>query len=148
MQIAVGADQGGFELKQKVVEHLIDQEYQVIDLGIHEIKSVDYPDIAESVARAVANNEAERGIIICATGIGVSMAANKVRGIRAALCTDCYMARMAREHNNAQVLCLGGRVIGAGLALDIVNAFLSAKAQGGRHARRVDKINALDDKER
>lgn len=147
MHIAIGADQGGFELKQKIVEYLIDQEYQVIDLGIHELKSVDYPDIAESVARAVADDEVERGIIICATGIGVSMAANKIRGIRAALCTDCYMARMAREHNNAQVLCLGGRVIGVGLALDIVDAFLGTKAQGGRHARRVEKINALEDNE-
>ena len=147
MHIAIGADQGGFELKQKVVEYLIDLEYQVVDLGVHELKSVDYPDIAESVARAVASGEAERGIIVCATGIGVSMVANKVRGIRAALCTDCYMARMAREHNNAQILCLGGRVIGAGLALDIVDAFLNAKAQEGRHARRVDKINALDNKE-
>ncbi|MBN1813194.1 MAG: ribose 5-phosphate isomerase B [Anaerolineae bacterium] len=148
MHIAVGADQGGFELKGKIIEHLVAQNYQALDFGIHELKSIDYPDIAESVARTVANGEAERGIIVCATGLGVSMAANKVRGIRAAVCTDCYMARMAREHNDAQILCLGGRVIGVGLALAIVDVFLTTEAQGGRHARRVGKINALDEKEK
>jgi ribose 5-phosphate isomerase B len=147
MHVAIGADQGGFELKEKIIEYLIAEEHQVLDLGIHELRSVDYPDIAESVARTVANGEAERGIAICGTGIGMSMAANKVRGIRAALCTDCYMARMAREHNDAQVLCLGGRVIGVGLALEIVGVFLTTEAQGGRHARRVSKINTLDEKE-
>jgi ribose 5-phosphate isomerase B len=147
MHIAIGADQGGFELKEKIVEYLEAQDYQVLDLGIHELKSIDYPDIAESVARSVANGEAERGILVCATGLGVSMAANKVRGIRAALCTDCYMARMAREHNDAQILCLGGRVIGVGPALEIVGVFLNSEAQGGRHARRVGKINALDGKQ-
>lgn len=146
MHIAIGADQEGFELKQKVVEFLAAQGHQIIDLGIHEIKSIDYPDIAEKVARTVAAGEAERGIIICGTGIGVSMAANKVPGIRAALCTDCYMARMARQHNDAQILCLGGRVVGVGLALDIVQVFLTAEAKGGRHARRVGKINILDEK--
>lgn len=148
MHIAVGADQGGFELKGKIIEHLVAQNYQALDFGIHELKSIDYPDIAESVARTVANGEAERGIIVCATGLGVSMAANKVRGIRAAVCTDCYMARLAREHNDAQILCLGGRVIGVGLALAIVDVFLTTEAQGGRHARRVGKINALDEKEK
>jgi ribose 5-phosphate isomerase B len=146
MRIAIGADQGGFELKEKIVEYLAAQDHQVLDLGIYELKSIDYPDIAVSVARSVADGQAERGIIVCATGLGVSMAANKVHGIRAALCTDCYMARMAREHNDAQVLCLGGRVIGIGPALEIVGVFLSSEAQGGRHARRVAKINALDEK--
>jgi ribose 5-phosphate isomerase B len=108
---------------------------------------VDYPDVAETVARAVAAGEADRGIVVCGTGIGVSLAANKMRGIRAALCTDCYMARMAREHNDAQILCLGGRVVGQGLALDIVQVFLASEFQGGRHARRVDKIMALQGKE-
>mgnify|MGYP001153477871 CR=1 FL=1 len=147
MHIAIGADQGGFELKEKIVEYLAAHDHKVLDLGIHELKSVDYPDIAKSVARSVADGEAERGIIVCATGLGVSMAANKVRGIRAALCTDCYMARMAREHNDAQVLCLGGRVIGFGPALEIVGVFLTSEAQGGRHARRVRKIDALDERE-
>ena len=147
MRVAVGADQGGYELKGPVVEFLIDQGHEVADLGIHRLESVDYPDVAADVARAVAAEEAERGIIICGTGIGVSMAANRVRGIRAALCTDCYMARMAREHNDAQILCLGGRVVGVGLALDIVQVFLAGQFQGGRHARRVAKISALERKE-
>ena len=100
------------------------------------------------VARTVAAGETECGILICGTGIGMSMTANKIPGIRAAVCTDCYMARMAREHNDAQILCLGGRVIGPGLALDIVRVFLTSKFEGGRHARRVGKINTLDRKER
>lgn len=146
MRIAIGADQGGYELKQHIAEFLIAQGHRVQDLGMHELESADYPDIAALVARAVAAGEGERGIIICGTGIGTSMAANKVRGIRAALCTDCYMARMAREHNDAQILCLGGRVVGVGSALDIVQVFLSSEFLGGRHARRVNKINALDER--
>jgi ribose 5-phosphate isomerase B len=147
VRIAIGADQGGYELKQPIAEYLIAEGHEVSDLGIHRLESVDYPDIAARVARAVAAGEAERGIIICGTGIGVSLAANKVRGIRAALCTDCYMARMAREHNDAQILCLGGRVLGIGSALDIVRVFLTSTFLGGRHARRVAKINALERKE-
>ena len=146
MRIAIGADQGGFDLKQHIVENLDTQEHTVLDLGIHKLESIDYPDIAETVARAVADGEAERGIIVCGTGIGVSLAANKVHGIRAALCTNCYMARMAREHNDAQILCLGGRVVGTGTAVEIVHVFLTTQALGGRHTRRVNKINALDDK--
>ena len=145
MRIAIGADQGGYELKQQILESPVLGDHQVLDLGIHELKSIDYPDIAAQVARAVANGEADRGIIVCGTGIGVSMAANKVPGIRAALCTDCYMARMARAHNDAQVMCLGGRVIGSGLAQDIVQVFLTSEFEGGRHARRVSKINTLDE---
>jgi ribose 5-phosphate isomerase B len=147
MRIAIGADQGGYELKQPIAEYLIAEGHEVSDLGIHRLESVDYPDIAARVARAVAAGEAERGIIICGTGIGMSLAANKVRGIRAALCTDCYMARMAREHNDAQILCLGGRVLGIGSALDIVQVFLTSTFLGGRHARRVAKISALERKE-
>lgn len=147
MRIAIGADQGGFELKQQIAEFLGAQGHEVSDLGTYELKSVDYPDIAEKVARAVVAGEVERGIAICGTGIGVSMTANKVPGIRAALCTNAYMARMAREHNDAQVLCLGGRVIGSELAKDVVQTFLAGTFSGGRHARRVGKINALDGKE-
>jgi ribose 5-phosphate isomerase B len=147
VRIAIGADQGGYELKQPIAEYLIAEGHEVSDLGIHRLESVDYPDVAALVARAVAAGEAERGIIICGTGIGVSLAANKVRGIRAALCTDCYMARMAREHNDAQILCLGGRVLGIGSALDIVRVFLTSTFLGGRHARRVAKISALERKE-
>ncbi len=148
MRVVIGADQGGYELKQRVAELLIAQGYAVADLGIHRLESVDYPDVAALVARAVATGEAERGILICGTGIGVSLAANKVDGVRAALCTDCYMARMAREHNDAQILCLGGRVLGVGSALDIVQVFLGSEFLGGRHARRVEKISALERKER
>ena len=147
MRVAIGADQGGYELKQRVAEFLITQGHVVADLGIHRLESVDYPDIAALVADAVVAGEAERGILICGTGIGVSLAANKVDGVRAALCTDCYMARMAREHNDAQVLCLGGRVLGVGSALDIVQVFLGSEFLGGRHARRVEKISALERKE-
>lgn len=147
MHIAIGADQGGYELKQEIVEFLVAEGHDALDLGIHELKSIDYPDIAQEVASAVAAGETDRGIVICGTGIGVSITANKVPGIRAALCTDCYMARMAREHNDAQVLCLGGRVVGSGLALDIVRIFLTGEFEGGRHARRVGKMNALDNKE-
>ena len=147
MRVAIGADQGGYELKQRVAEFLIAQGYTVSDLGIHRLESVDYPDIAALVARAVAAGEAEWGILICGTGIGVSLAANKVGGVRAALCADCYMARMAREHNDAQILCLGGRVLGVGSALDIVQVFLGSEFLGGRHGRRVDKISALERKE-
>ena len=148
MHITIGADEAGYELKQKIVEFLVAENHETLDVGIHELDAIDYPDIAEEVARAVAAGETECGILICGTGIGMSMTANKIPGIRAAVCTDCYMARMAREHNDAQILCLGGRVIGPGLALDIVRAFLSSEFEGGRHARRVGKINTLDGKER
>jgi len=147
MHIAIGADHGGYNLKQQIAEFLVTQGHRVEDLGTHNQESVDYPGIAAQVARAVAAGEAERGIIVCGTGIGVSMAANKIRTVRAALCTNRYMARMAREHNDAQILCLGERVLGVGLALDIVQAFLDAEFSGGRHARRVDKISALEGKE-
>jgi len=147
MRIAIGADHAGYELKQQIVEYLAAQGHQVQDLGTHDLQSVDYPDYAAQVARAVVAGEAERGILICGTGIGMSIAANKVRGARAAVCTDCYMARMAREHNDARILCLGGRVLGLGSALDVVEVFLRTDYVGGRHAQRVDKIGALERKE-
>jgi len=147
MRIAVGADHGGFALKQEIAEYLIAQGHQVQDFGVHSAEPADYPDVAAMVARAVAAGEADRAILVCGTGIGMSLAANKIPGIRAAVCTDCYMARMAREHNDAQILCLGGRVLGIGSALEIVQTFLSSEFTGGRHARRVDKISALEGKE-
>jgi len=147
MRIAIGADQGGYELKQPIVEFLIAQGHQVQDFGTHSPDSVDYPDIAALVARAVAAGEFERGILICGTGIGMSLSANRVRTVRAAVCTNCYMARMSRQDNDANVLCLGGRVLGLGLALDIVQTFLASEFLGGRHARRVNKITALERKE-
>jgi len=145
VRIVISADHGGYELKQQIIEFLIAQGHQVQDLGTHGPESVDYPDLAAPLARAVAAGEFERGILICGTGIGMSIAANKVPGARAALCTDCYMAHLAREHNDAQILCLGGRVLGPGIALDIVQVFLSSEFTGGRHARRVDKIGKLEE---
>lgn len=147
MRIAIGADHAGYELKQHIAEYLIAQGHQVQDYGVHSAEPADYPDIAVLVARAIVAREAERGILVCGSGIGMSLAANKVPGIRAAVCTDCYMARVAREHNDAQILCLGGRVLGIGLALEVTQAFLSSEFSGGRHARRVDKISALERKE-
>lgn len=143
-KIAVGADHGGYELKHLIVEHLRRQGYEVQDLGTHGPEPVDYPDYAQQVARAVAAGEYDLGILICGTGIGMSIAANKIVGIRAAVCGDTYSARMSRLHNNANILCLGGRVLGPGLALDIVDAWLSAEFEGGRHARRVEKIRQME----
>lgn len=144
MRIAVGADHGGYSLKEAVGRYLIAEGHQVEDVGTHDETSTDYPDYAVQVARAVAEGRADLGVLVCGTGIGMSIAANKVRGVRAALATDCYMARMAREHNDANVLCLGGRVLGTGSALEIVRAFLEARFAGGRHARRVGKIEAIE----
>ncbi len=146
MRIIIGADHGGFRLKEAVKRHLLALGHEMHDVGTHDGEtSVDYPDYALPVARAVVKGEYDYGIVICGTGIGISIAANKVRGARAALCTDPYMARMARAHNDANILALGGRVVGEGLALDIVDAFLAGAYEGGRHARRVAKIAALEE---
>ena len=145
MHIAIGSDHGGYELKQRIVEFLIAQGHQVQDFGTHSTESVDYPDFAVPLARAVAAGEFDRGILICGTGIGMSIAANKVHGIRAAVCTNCYMARMSRQDNDANILCLGGRVLGLGLALEIVQVFLETEFMGGRHARRIGKIMRLEE---
>lgn len=144
-RIAIGADHAGRSLKEEIVAFLRETGYPVEDMGTHGDESVDYPDYALKVARAVATGAADLGILICGTGIGMSVAANKVRGIRAAVATDCYMARMAREHNDANILCLGGRVVGPGLALEIVRTFLQSRFAGGRHARRVEKIRAAEE---
>ncbi len=148
MKIVIGSDHAGFPLKEAVKAHLEAQGHIVVDQGAADDNtSVDYPDYAELVARAVVAQAYDFGIVICGTGIGVSMAANKVPGVRAALCTDSYMARMARAHNDANVLALGARVIGTGLAAEIVEAFLSTTFLGERHARRVEKIMALEERE-
>ncbi|HOV48052.1 MAG TPA: ribose 5-phosphate isomerase B [Anaerolineae bacterium] len=145
MRICIGSDHAGYELKTAVKSHLLALGHEVEDLGTYEPQvSVDYPDYGRRVAQQVAAGAGERGIVICGTGIGVSIAANKVHGIRAALCTDSYMARMARLHNDANVLALGGRVVGVGLALDIVDAFLTTAFEGGRHSSRVEKLMALE----
>lgn len=144
--IAIGSDHGGYELKSEIIKHLEERGLQVKDMGTCDCSSVDYPDYGQAVAEEVSSGKAEKGIIICGTGIGISISANKVAGIRAALCTDGYMARMAKEHNNANVLALGARVIGTGLAIDIVDTWLDAEFQGGRHAQRVAKISSIEKK--
>lgn len=146
MRIAVGSDHAGFRLKQVVIEHLTEQGYAVEDRGCYNGDAVDYPDIAARVAAEVIGGRCAYGILICSTGIGISIAANKIEGIRAALCHDTFSARRAREHNDANVLCMGEWVIGPGLAREIVTAFLTSEFShdAERHVRRVGKIGALD----
>lgn len=144
--IAIGSDHGGIELKTEVIKLLNKLGYEVKDFGTHDEKSVDYPDFAFSVTQSVCAGECEKGIVICGSGIGISIAANKVPGIRAALCTDSYMARMSREHNDANILALGQRVIGLGVALDIVESWLNTEFAGGRHSKRVEKIKNIEEK--
>jgi ribose 5-phosphate isomerase B len=140
VRIAIGSDHGGFQAKAEIIRFLQQEQHAVDDFGTHSAESCDYPDIAHKVAEAVAAGTYDCGILICGTGIGVSIAANKVPGIRAALCNDTYSARMARAHNNSNVLCMGARVLGVGLMEDIVRAYLAGEFEGGRHQRRVDKI--------
>lgn len=146
MKIAVGSDHGGFNLKQVIIEHLKVKNIQFKDFGTFDTKSVDYPDYGLAVAEAVASGEYDKGIIICGTGIGISIAANKVPGIRAAHCTDTFSANAAGEHNNANIIALGERITGPGLALDIVDAYLNSRFQGGRHAERINKICEIEKK--
>jgi ribose 5-phosphate isomerase B len=146
MKIAIGSDHGGYNLKQTVKGHLGELGIEYKDFGCEGCSSVDYPDFALPVAEAVSEGQFDMGIVICGTGLGVSITANKVPGIRAVVCTDTFSARMGREHNDANVLALGERVLGPGLALDIVDEFLKAEFQGGRHAIRVGKITAVENK--
>lgn len=142
--LAIGSDHGGFELKNHVINHLKQRGIEYKDYGCYDENSVDYPDIAKAVGEAVVSGECENGILICGTGIGISIAANKIKGIRAALCSDVYSAKMTKEHNNANIICMGGRVIGRELAFMIVDAWLDAEFQGGRHQARIDKIHNLE----
>lgn len=144
--IALANDHAGVALKEEIKKLLDSRGLAYKDLGTNTTDSVDYPVYGEAAARAVASGECDRAIIICGTGLGISMAANKVRGIRAAVCTDCFMAEMARRHNNANILALGARVVGGGLALKIVETFLDTEFEGGRHQRRVDLISAIEDR--
>ena len=144
--LAIGSDHGGFALKQEIMAHLKEKGIEYKDFGTYTEESCDYPDYGEAVARAVADGECERGIAVCGTGIGISIAMNKVKGIRAALCGDCYSAEMTRRHNDANILALGGRVVGTGLALKIVDTFLETPFEGGRHARRVAKIHEIENR--
>jgi ribose 5-phosphate isomerase B len=147
MKIALGSDHGGYNLKQALIPFLQERDIQVADAGTtNSDDSVDYPDFAERVALLVSHNEADAGILICGTGIGISIAANKFPGIRAALVTDDFMARMAKEHNNANVLVLGGRVLDEQKACDLVGAWLDATFEGGRHQGRLDKITEIEKK--
>jgi ribose 5-phosphate isomerase B len=145
--LAIGSDHAGFELKLEVIKYLTENNIPFKDMGTCDCTtSVDYPDFGLAVAEAVSGGECEKGVVVCGTGIGISIAANKVPGIRAALCTDSYMARMSREHNDANILALGDRVLGKGLAIEILDAWLKASFLGGRHKTRVDKITAIEGK--
>lgn len=145
--IALGADHGGYELKEAIKKHLEERGIEYKDFGTNSTESVDYAPIAATTARAVANGECEKGILCCGTGIGISMAANKVKGIRAACCSDYFSAKYTRLHNDANILAMGGRVVGVGLALELVDVFLDTEFEGGRHQRRIDQITAIENGE-
>ena len=142
--IALGADHAGWELKEALKVWLIESGHQILDFGTHSPDSVDYPDYALEVAESVASGKAERGLLVCGTGIGMAMTANKVPGIRAALCSDPFMARMSREHNDANVLALGGRLMDGELGLEILQMWLGTEFAGGRHERRLAKIAQIE----
>lgn len=144
MQIIIGSDHGGYNLKEAIVKHLGDKGVDVLDVGTYSKESCDYPLIAKDVTKKVLSTNGAKGILVCGTGIGICIAANKVRGIRAAHCTDTYSAKMTVQHNDANILCLGERVTGVGLALDIVDAWLDAKFEGGRHQKRIDMIKEME----
>lgn len=146
MKISLGSDHAGFELKADLRGYLAEQKVEVIDLGVYNEDPVDYPDIGASVAQKVSRGEVDRGILICGSGIGMSIVANRFPGVRAALCHDLYTARVSREHNDANLLILGGRLIGKGLAREILKVWLETGFQGGRHQRRLEKIRALEEK--
>ena len=142
--LAIGSDHGGYELKEHIKKYLDEKGVEYKDFGCYDESSVDYPDIAEAVCKSINNGESENGILVCGTGIGISMAANKIDGIRAAHCHDVYSAEMTKRHNNANVICMGGRVIGRELAFKIIDAWLGAEFEGGRHQTRIDKIHNLE----
>ena len=143
--IYIGADSAGYYMKKEIIEHLIKSGYSVTDCGTDSDASCHYPEFASKVCKSVKADEGSFGILICGTGIGMSMCANKYKGIRAALCSDTYSARMTRAHNDANLLCMGARVIGPCLAQDIVDSFLSAEFEGGRHQIRIDMMKDIED---
>jgi ribose 5-phosphate isomerase B len=144
LSVALGADHAGWELKEALKSWLMEGGYQVLDFGTHSPDSVDYPDYAQQVGEAVAVGKVDRGVLVCGTGIGMAMAANKIPGVRAALCGDTFTSRMSREHNDANVLALGGRLTDADMGRDILKVWLETAFAGGRHARRVNKIMELE----
>ena len=145
LPIVIASDHAGFALKEQVKKHLEENKIEYIDLGTNSAESVDYPEYAHKLCVAIQEGKAEKGILVCGTGIGMSMAANKHVGIRAACCSDVFSAQMTRLHNDANVLCFGARVLGKGVALQIVDAFLDSPFEGGRHKTRVDMFMALED---
>ena len=145
--IALGADHGGFEIKEAIKKHLDEKGIEYKDFGTYSPESIDYAKIAYKTCQSVVSGESEKAILCCGTGIGISMAANKVKGIRAACCSDYFSAKFTRLHNNANALCMGGRVVGVGLALELVDVFLETEFEGGRHQRRSDQISAIENGE-
>ncbi len=143
--VSIGCDHGGYELKLAIIEHLKERNIEFIDCGCDGEKA-DYPDIAENTCKKVTSGECDKAILVCGTGIGMSMAANKIKGIRAAVCSDWYSAKYTRLHNDANVLCLGGRVLGAGLAIELTDVFLDTEFEKGRHCARVEKVMKLEEK--
>lgn len=145
MKVVIGSDHGGFELKEVLKNHLTEKGFDVTDVGTYDTNSVDYPDIAQKACAEITSGRCEFGVLVCGTGIGISMAANKVRGIRCALVSNEYSAEMTKRHNNANVLAFGGRVTGPDLAKNILDAYLGAEFEGGRHQNRIDKISAIEE---
>ena len=143
-KIAIASDHGGFELKETVIAQLLNDGWEIDDLGPNNEDSVDYPDYGIKLAEIIANKKVERGIVICGTGLGMSIVVNRFPGIRGTLCSDIYTAKMSREHNDSNILIMGGRIIGKGLASEIVDTWLNTAFEGGRHQRRLDKINEID----
>ena len=143
-KIAIGCDHAAYDLKLKVAAHLNAQGIETVDVGTNSAESCDYPIFADALCKKITSGECERGILICGTGIGMSIAANKHKGIRAACCSDTFSARLTREHNDANVLCFGARVVGEGLAYDLADIFVSTDYEGGKHARRVAMLDELD----
>ena len=142
--IAIAADHGGFALKEEVKAYLNSKNIEYKDFGTYSTESCDYPQMAKAACLSVTSGESEKALLFCGTGIGISMAANKIKGIRAACCSDYFSAKYTRLHNNANALCLGGRVVGAGLAIELVDVFLNTEFEGGRHERRVNQITELE----
>jgi len=147
MKVAIGSDHAGVALKAEIIKFLEELSYEVIDFGPHSTESVDYPDYAGKVAQYIQKHDADKGVLICGTGIGISISANKYRGIRCALCSDSYTARITREHNNSNIVAMGARIIGEDLAKEIVREFLGATYEGGRHQNRLDKITLIEEQE-
>jgi ribose 5-phosphate isomerase B len=146
MKIAIGNDHVGLELKETIIEELVKREYEIVDCGTNSSDRTNYPIFGEKVAKLVANNDVDLGIVICGTGIGISIAANKVKGIRAAVCSEPYSAKLSREHNDSNILAIGARVVGKEVAKMIVNEWLDAEYEGGRHQERIDLIREIENR--